>query len=68
MERTLIKYCGQKIGYQHETIDGMFCPGGSMANMYGMALARHHYFPDTKVKGVKHLGEIVMFASEDVRY
>ena len=31
--------------------DGIFCPGGSMSNMYGMMLARHKTVPDVKVKG-----------------
>ena len=30
--------------------DGIFSPGGSLSNMYGMMLARHNAFPDIKVK------------------
>ena len=29
--------------------DGIFSPGGSLSNMYGMMLARHNAFPDIKV-------------------
>ena len=35
------------IGFEEH--DGIFCPGGSMANMYGMHIARHHHFPQVKV-------------------
>ena len=29
--------------------DGLFCPGGSMANAYGMHCARHRAVPNVKV-------------------
>lgn len=35
------------VGYSQH--DGLFAPGGSMANMYGMLLARHRRFPEVKV-------------------
>jgi glutamate/tyrosine decarboxylase-like PLP-dependent enzyme len=66
IEKFLIKYFGKIIGYKEEDIDGMFCPGGSNANTYGMALARHHAFPQSKQKGIRDLGPIVMFVSEEV--
>jgi hypothetical protein len=34
--------------------DGIFCPGGSIANMYGMVLARHARFPHIKSTGTIH--------------
>ncbi|CAG2171825.1 unnamed protein product [Oppiella nova] len=46
----------------------MFAPGGSSANMYAMVLSRQHAFPQSKHKGIRDLGELVMFASEDSHY
>jgi len=66
MEKKLIEYFGQLVGYEDGSTDGMFCAGGSMANMYGMILARHHAFPQSKQKGIRDCGNLVMFASEEV--
>ncbi|XP_054155646.1 cysteine sulfinic acid decarboxylase-like [Oppia nitens] len=68
IEKYLIKYLGQLVGYDYESIDGMFAPGGSSANMYAMVLARQHAFPDSKRHGVRELGQLVMFASEESHY
>lgn len=35
------------VGY--EMHDGVFCPGGSIANMYAIMIARHQKFPEAKV-------------------
>ncbi|KDR13120.1 hypothetical protein L798_13050, partial [Zootermopsis nevadensis] len=48
--------------------DGIFAPGGSMSNMYGMVLARYKAIPDSKVKGLSGLPPLVVFASEDGHY
>ena len=32
--------------------DGIFSPGGSLSNMYGMVLARQAKHPDFKTKGI----------------
>ncbi len=66
MERKLIEYCAKLVGFSEGSIDGMFCAGGSMANMYAMLLARHQVFPQSKRKGIRDCGELVMFVSEDV--
>ncbi len=66
MEKNLIQYCGKLVGFNEGSIDGMFCPGGSMSNMYAMLLARHQAFPHSKRKGIRDCGELVMFVSEDV--
>ena len=68
MERYLIKHLCKTVGYEEPNIDGMFCPGGSNANTYGMILGRHHAFPETKKKGIRGLGPLVMFASEEVSH
>lgn len=66
MEKYLIKLLGRLVGYEAPAVDGMFCPGGSNANTYGMILARYRAFPESKQKGVRALPPLVMFASEEV--
>ena len=39
VERALLAYVMDKFGYKSG--DGIFSPGGSISNMYGMVLARH---------------------------
>ena len=68
MEKHLFRLLGKLVGYDETNIDGMFCPGGSNANTYGMVLARHHAFPESKKNGIRGLPPLVMFASEEVRY
>lgn len=65
MEKEIIKFCSSKIGWTHS--DGVFAPGGSMSNMYGMMCARNHMFPEVKHKGINHLKQLVLFASDNVR-
>nr|CAH0113551.1 unnamed protein product [Daphnia galeata] len=48
--------------------DGIFAPGGSMANMYGMVLARFKKFPEVKTKGVGGIAELVAFTSQEGHY
>lgn len=46
--------------------DGILCPGGSAANMYGIHLARYSKFPSSKNEG--NPSGLVMFTSEDSHY
>lgn len=46
--------------------DGILCPGGSSAIMYGIHLARYSKFPSVKLKG--NLPGLAMFTSEDAHY
>lgn len=48
--------------------DGIFAPGGSMSNMYGMSLARYKIYPDVKTKGVFGMKQLVLFTSEESHY
>ncbi|XP_069194141.1 cysteine sulfinic acid decarboxylase-like [Procambarus clarkii] len=54
------------VGYKEH--DGLFAPGGSMSNMYGMLLARYHRFPEVKQRGTSSLGLLVAFTSIDAHY
>lgn len=68
LERCVFKYLGSKCGWREQEVDGIFSPGGSLANIYGMILARHQKFPNIKTEGIGSLGKLVMFCSEDAHY
>jgi len=48
--------------------DGIFCPGGSVSNMYGINLARYHAFPEVKTKGTAAAGQLVGFYGVQAHY
>lgn len=48
--------------------DGIFSPGGSISNMYGIVLARYKKFPEVKEKGLSGLPPYVVFTSQDGHY
>lgn len=47
--------------------DGIFAPGGSIANMYAMVCARYKIVPDVKKTGLFGQPALVAYTSEDVR-
>lgn len=49
MEEELLKEMRKIVGYPNGAGDGIFCPGGSTANGYGISCARYHAYPDVKV-------------------
>jgi glutamate/tyrosine decarboxylase-like PLP-dependent enzyme len=49
MEEVVLKEMREIVGYPDGFGDGIFCPGGSIANGYAISCARHYVFPDTKV-------------------
>lgn len=50
MEEVVLKEMRKFVGYKDGTGDGIFCPGGSMANGYAINCARYKYMPDIKVR------------------
>ncbi|XP_063590139.1 cysteine sulfinic acid decarboxylase-like [Penaeus indicus] len=66
MENEVLSNMASIVGYSQH--DGLFAPGGSMANMYGMLLARYRRFPEIKRSGVSGLGRLVAFTSVDAHY
>ncbi|XP_076242356.1 cysteine sulfinic acid decarboxylase [Calliopsis andreniformis] len=69
MEREVIVKSLALVGYPPlPEADGILCPGGSMSNMYGMALARFKKVPDVKTKGLAGLPPLVCFTSEGGHY
>lgn len=48
--------------------DGLFCPGGSVSNMFAMNVARYRAFPQVKQHGLWNLPRIAVFTSQDCHY
>ncbi|XP_075407742.1 cysteine sulfinic acid decarboxylase isoform X1 [Tenrec ecaudatus] len=48
--------------------DGVFCPGGSISNMYAMNLARYQRYPECKQKGLRALPPLALFTSKECHY
>jgi glutamate/tyrosine decarboxylase-like PLP-dependent enzyme len=66
MELELIAKMNALIGFDRG--EGIFCTGGSNANMIGALCARDRAFPESKAQGV-HRGEHpVMFVSDQAHY
>lgn len=49
MEEVVLKEMRKFVGFVDGKGDGIFCPGGSMANGYAINCARYKYLPDIKV-------------------
>ena len=62
----VVKYVVDKVGWRSG--DGITCPGGSMANMYGILMARHARFPDLKKTGISGAKPMVIYTSEESHY
>jgi len=67
IEHHVLGYIRKLFGWGEEG-DGIFSPGGSMSNMYGMMLARHFKFPELKTKGLFGHPPLVAFTSEESHY
>lgn len=64
MEGEVLSKMRELIGWQSG--DGIFAPGGSISNLYGLLLARFKRFPGTKTKGITNLPQMALFCSEQV--
>lgn len=64
MENELIQTFCRQFGFTDG--DGIFAPGGSMSNMYGMVLARYVAQPEVKQTGLFGGRPLVVFTSEEV--
>lgn len=49
MEHEVIRVLNDIVGYTDG--DGVFAPGGSMCNMFGLLMARNYKFPEIKMEG-----------------
>uniref|UniRef100_UPI00398E89D4 cysteine sulfinic acid decarboxylase isoform X3 n=1 Tax=Pristiophorus japonicus TaxID=55135 RepID=UPI00398E89D4 len=66
MEEVVLKKLSELIGWKSG--DGIFCPGGSMSNMYAMNVARYKLFPEIKKQGLWDMPRLAVFASEECHY
>lgn len=67
IEDTIIKKLLSLYGIKYG--EGIFTPGGSIATMYGMVLARYKKFPETKRLGMFNIRKpLVIFTSKESHY
>ncbi|CAL1538573.1 unnamed protein product [Lymnaea stagnalis] len=66
MEKAVVDKMLSHIGFRNG--DGLFCPGGSLSNMYAMNLARYRMFPNVKLTGVSGLPALCVMTSEKGHY
>lgn len=66
-ERSVIKYLAGLAGYG-ENFNGIFVPGGSMGNFFGLNLARNLRFPSVKETGMTGVKRLAIFTSEHSHY
>lgn len=64
IEGEVIRKSLELFGFEHG--DGILCPGGSMANMYGYHLGRYSKFPSSKDEG--NPSGLVMYTSDESHY
>uniref|UniRef100_A0A4W2GIR1 Glutamate decarboxylase 1-like n=1 Tax=Bos indicus x Bos taurus TaxID=30522 RepID=A0A4W2GIR1_BOBOX len=64
METVLLKKMCGIIGWRETEADGIFSPGGSISNLYGILVARYKQYPEIKARGMAVLPCIVLFVSE----
>ncbi|KAF4669977.1 Glutamate decarboxylase 2 [Perkinsus olseni] len=69
VEASVIDKTVQLLGFDPTTSEGLFVPGGSIANLYGLQLARFFKFPEVKRKGIQALpGQLVCYCSAAAHY
>ncbi|CAH0729576.1 unnamed protein product, partial [Brenthis ino] len=68
MEEEVLREMRAIVGWHGGEGDGIFCPGGSIANGYAISCARHYFYPETKSKGVYAVPRLVLFTSELAHY
>uniref|UniRef100_A0A0K8UFV6 Cysteine sulfinic acid decarboxylase n=2 Tax=Bactrocera latifrons TaxID=174628 RepID=A0A0K8UFV6_BACLA len=66
METEIIRTVCQLAGYAEG--DGIFSPGGSISNMYGLVLARYSRHPQVKTAGLFGMRPLALFTSEESHY
>lgn len=49
MEEDVLREMRRVVGWSNGEGDGIFCPGGSIANGYAISCARHYFYPEVKV-------------------
>lgn len=65
IEAAVVGHMARRVGY--EAGEGVFVPGGSMANLAAMIMARNAAVPEGREKGLDG-GRLVVYASRDAHY
>uniref|UniRef100_A0AAX7UJ22 Glutamate decarboxylase 1a n=1 Tax=Astatotilapia calliptera TaxID=8154 RepID=A0AAX7UJ22_ASTCA len=68
IEEALLKKMRSIVGWADDEGDGLFCPGGTISNLYSILLARYHFYPEVKTRGMGALPRLAMFTSEHSHY
>ncbi|XP_043603143.1 cysteine sulfinic acid decarboxylase [Bombus pyrosoma] len=68
MEEEILREMRKIVGWKDGKGEGIFCPGGSIANGYAINLARHYRFPQLKEVGLSSAGRLIIFTSRDSHY
>ncbi|XP_036412272.1 glutamate decarboxylase 1 [Colossoma macropomum] len=68
MEDVILKKMHSIIGWSEKEGDGIFCPGGTMSNLYSVLLARYHFFPRVKTAGMHAVPPLALFTSAHSHY
>ncbi|XP_023251649.1 glutamate decarboxylase 1-like [Seriola lalandi dorsalis] len=68
MEEVLLRKMQSIVGWSDEEGDGLFCPGGSISNLYSILVARYHFYPEVKRRGMAALPRLALFTSEHSHY
>ncbi|CAO4368404.1 unnamed protein product [Caenorhabditis nigoni] len=68
MEKSVMTRMWEAVGWDPEKADGIFAPGGAIANLYAMNAARHQLWPRSKHLGMKDIPTLCCFTSEDSHY
>ncbi|KAF3421047.1 hypothetical protein E2986_05029 [Frieseomelitta varia] len=68
MEEEVLYEMRKIVGWKDGRGEGIFCPGGSIANGYAINLARHYRFPELKELGLSGAGRLIIFTSKDSHY
>lgn len=69
IEHEVITKALELVHYPADSADGIMSPGGSIANMYAMILARYKKVPEVKKLGVSWMDKpLACFTSEDGHY
>jgi glutamate/tyrosine decarboxylase-like PLP-dependent enzyme len=66
MEVELARRMSEIVGFDDG--EGVFAPGGSVSNLMGVLMARHHTFPHVKKEGLKPEDRPAMFVSTESHY
>ncbi|KAK5859384.1 hypothetical protein PBY51_020943 [Eleginops maclovinus] len=68
MEEFLLKKMQSIVGWSEDVGDGIFCPGGTISNLYSILVARYHFYPEVKTRGMGALPRLALFTSEHSHY